>query len=225
MGRLRRHVTYANVVSTLALMLAVGGGGVYAAGRIGGQEIKKGAVRSPQIKNRQVRRQDIAGGSINTGKVSNNSLTSKDVREDTITGHDIQESSLGLVPQAQDARAVNGATVRIVRASQPDPSGMSQVVSLGGLTVLQDCGAGDAGLYVRGSSSGDIGSIFDPSGIQLFDSGTTQSVLTGGATGGFATVRRADGTVTRFDYELRQLANGFGTQNDCFLNGFLFSGK
>jgi hypothetical protein len=225
MRRLRRHVTYANVVSTLALVLAVGGGGVYAAGKIGGGEIKKGAVHSFQIKNKQVRRQDIAGGSVNTRIVSNGSLLGKDVDDDSLTGHDIQESTLGLIPMALDARTVNGATVRIVRASRTDPSGMSAVLSEGGLTTLMDCSGGDAGLFVRGSAAGDVGSIFDPSGIALFDSGTTQSVLTGIATAGFATVRRADGTVTRFDYELRQLTNGFGTQNDCFLNGFLFSGK
>lgn len=225
MGALRRHVTYANVASTLALVLALGGGGVYAAEKIGGGEIKNGAVSSPQIKNRQVRRQDIAGGAINGRKVSNQSLTGKDVDDDSLTGHDIEESSLALVPLAG---AVNGVNVRVVRASRADPSAASPVLSEGGLTASMDCGGGDAGLIVRGSASGDQGVIFhpaDPTGVDPFDSVTTQSVLTGAATAGYATVRRPDGTVTRLDYELRRLVNGFGTQDDCFLSGFLLTGK
>jgi hypothetical protein len=218
-----RHVTYANVASTLALALAVGGGGVYAAEKIGGGEIKKGAVSSPQIKNRQVRRQDIAGGSINSRKVSNQSLTGKDVDDDSLTGHDVQESSLAPVPLAQ---AVNGVNVRVVRASRSDTTALVPVFSEGGMSASMDCGAGGADLVFRATAAGDRGSLFEPAaGIQLFDSGATQQLTTITATAGFATVRRADGTVTRFDYELRQLPNGFGTQDDCFVSGLLLSGK
>lgn len=228
MGRLRRHVTYANVVSTLALVLAVGGGGVYAAGKIGGGEIKKGAVHSFQIKNKQVRRQDIAGGSVNSRIVSNGSLTSKDVRDETLTGHDIQESSLGLVPLAQDARTLTGVSVRTVRVSKPDGSAASQVLVQGGLTVLLSCPAGTATIEVRGTSPGDEGTVYDADtdSVQQFDNGTPQTVVTGGQVNpGIASVRRPDGTLTRLDFEMLSIANGLGTQDDCFLNGFLLSGK
>src|SRR4029450_2372284 len=77
MKRARRRLSYANVVSTLALIVALAGGTVYAASTIGPKQIKKGAVRSRQIKDRQVKRQDIAGGSINRGKGSNDALTGK----------------------------------------------------------------------------------------------------------------------------------------------------
>jgi hypothetical protein len=228
MRRLRRHITYANIVSTLALVLALSGGAVYAAGKIGGNQIRKGAIHSFQIKNRQVRRQDIAGGSINSRKVSNDSLTSKDVREETLTGHDIQESTLGLVPLAQDARTVTGVTVRMVRVSQPDGAGASQVLSQGGLTLSLSCPTGTATIEVRGAASGDFGTVFDvdTASVQQFDSGTPQTVVTGGQVDpGIASVRRGDGTLTRLDFEMLSITNGFGTQNDCFLNGVLASGK
>jgi hypothetical protein len=216
MGRLRPWITYANVASTLALVLALGGGAVYAASQIGAKQIRKGAVRSRQIGNKQVRRQDIAGGAINSRKVSN----------DTLKGKDIQESTLGLVPQAQDARTVNGVGVRLVRLSQPDPSAAAQVLVQGGLTVLLSC-SGDADMTVRGSASGDTGAVFDSESgtTQEFDPGSPQSVPTLDTTSGFATVRRIDGTVTRLDFELSRRDNGFGTQDDCFLHGFLFSGS
>jgi len=216
MGRLRRRLTYANVVSTIALVLAVGGGAVYAASKIGAQGIRKNAIHSFHIKNKQVKRQDIAGGSINTRKVSNESLT----------GKDIQEATLGLVPSAADARTVNGITERVVRASEPDPSGANQVVAQGGLAVLFVCTGGNAVMQVHGSAPGDAGTVFEPtSGTPQFDSATTQSVTTSSAATGFATVRRLDGTITRFDYELDRDDNGFGSADDCFLHGFLFSGK
>ncbi|HEY8639549.1 MAG TPA: hypothetical protein VIL53_03475 [Solirubrobacterales bacterium] len=216
MGRLRRRLTYANVVSTIALVLAVGGGAVYAASKIGAQGIRKSAIHSFHIKNKQVKRQDIAGGSINSRKVSNESLT----------GKDIQEATLGLVPTAEDARTVNGITERVVRASQADPSGANQVVAQGGLTVLLVCTGGNAVMQVHGSAPGDAGTVFEPpSATQQFDSGTTQSVTTNSPATGFATVRRLDGTITRFEYELDRDDNGFGTTDDCFLHGFLFSGR
>jgi hypothetical protein len=215
MGRLRRHITYANVVATMALVIAFSGGVVYAANKIGAQGIRKNAIRSYHIRNKQVKRQDIAGGSINGRKVSNDSLT----------GKDIKEASLGLVPSAQDARTVNGISERAVTSAQPDPAGLSQVLSESGLTVLMSCGA-SATLQVHGVTNGDAGSIFDSGGgTQEFDSASTATVSTGGADPGFITVRRIDGTVTRLDFELDRSTNGFGSTNDCFFQGFLLSGK
>jgi hypothetical protein len=216
MGRLRRRFTYANIVSTIALVLAVGGGAVYAASKVGPHNIRKNAIRSYHIKNKQVKRQDIAGGAINSNKVSNG----------TLTGKDIQEATLGEVPLASDARTVNGITERVVRASQADPSGATQVVAQGGLAVLLVCTGGNAVMQVHGSAPGDAGTVFEPlSGTQQFDSGTTQSVITSSAATGFATVRRLDGTITRFDFELDRISGGYGTADDCFLHGFLLSGK
>jgi hypothetical protein len=216
-GRLRRHITYANVVATLALVIALGGGAVYAASKIGAQGIRKNAIRSYHIRNKQVKRQDIAGGSINSRKVSNDSLT----------GKDIKEASLGLVPSSQDAHTVNGISERVVRASLANPTASTQVLAQGGLTVLMSCGASSATIDVHGSVPGDAGTVFDPgsgSPPAQFDSDSPHSVVSTGAAPGFMTVRRTDGTVTRFEFELDRATNGFNTSDDCFLQGFFFSG-
>ena len=214
-GRLRRHITYANVVATLALVIALGGGVVYAANKIGPQGIRKNAIRSYHIRNKQVKRQDIAGGSINSRKVSNDSLT----------GKDLKEATLGTVPSSEDSKTVNGITERVVHASLADPTASSQVLAQGGLTVLMSCGASSATMDVHGTAPSDTGTVFDPgSGSQQFDSDTPASVVTTGAAPGFMTVRRTDGTVTRFEFELDRASNGFNTTDDCFLHGFLLSG-
>jgi hypothetical protein len=84
-----RRLSYANVVSTLALGLALGGGAVYAADKIGSSQIARSAVHSKQIKNQAVK--------------------SVDVRDDAITGANIREDSLGTVPAAQTANTANSA--------------------------------------------------------------------------------------------------------------------
>jgi hypothetical protein len=62
---MRRHLTYANVTSTLALCLVVGGGGAYAATQLANNSVKSrhiatGAVGSSDIKNGSVRESDLA---------------------------------------------------------------------------------------------------------------------------------------------------------------------
>lgn len=64
MARIRRHLTYANVIATLALFLALGGG-AYAA-----VKLPKNSVTSKQIKN----------NAVNSAKVANGSLLSRDFK-------------------------------------------------------------------------------------------------------------------------------------------------
>src|SRR5256714_14985807 len=64
--RFRPRVTYANVVATLALFLALGGGAYAAftlpANSVGTKQLKKNAVTSPKIKDRSLRAADLAKG-------------------------------------------------------------------------------------------------------------------------------------------------------------------
>lgn len=55
MQTLRPHLSYANVVATLALLLVLAGGGAYAASKIGTQQIKAGAVTAPKLANEAVK--------------------------------------------------------------------------------------------------------------------------------------------------------------------------
>jgi hypothetical protein len=69
MKRLRGHLTYANVVATLALFIAVGGGAAFAATKlaknsVGSAQLKKNAVVTAKIKNKAV-----TGAKIDTAKL------------------------------------------------------------------------------------------------------------------------------------------------------------
>ena len=50
MQRFRPRITYANVVATMALFLALAGGTVWAANKINGKQIKKNSLPGNRIK-------------------------------------------------------------------------------------------------------------------------------------------------------------------------------
>jgi hypothetical protein len=70
--RIRRHLSYANVVATLALLLALGGG-AYAIGRVSSREIVNGTIKSVDLRNRKavraadVKRNGLRGRQIDEG--------------------------------------------------------------------------------------------------------------------------------------------------------------
>lgn len=93
MTQLRRHLSYANVTATLALVVAVGGGGAaYAVAA-------KNSVNSASIVNGQVKRIDLAGNAVTGVKVADN----------TLTGADVKEGSLAKVPSAVKADSATTA--------------------------------------------------------------------------------------------------------------------
>jgi hypothetical protein len=83
----RKHLTYANVVSTVCLFLALGGV-AYA-----GTKLAKGSVGSEQLKAEAVTKAKLAASSVNSKKVLDGSLT----------GSDIDAATLGKVPNATNA--------------------------------------------------------------------------------------------------------------------------
>ena len=84
MQTIRRRLTYANVVATLALFLAIGGGAAFAA-----THLNKNSVGSLQLRN----------GAVTTAKI----------KGEAVTGAKIRISSLGKVPSAQTADRADAA--------------------------------------------------------------------------------------------------------------------
>ena len=59
MKRFLPRLTYANVVATLALFLAVSGGAVWAASKINGKQIKKNSIPGNRIKQKSLTNNQI----------------------------------------------------------------------------------------------------------------------------------------------------------------------
>jgi hypothetical protein len=88
-SRLRRHFSYANVMASIAVFVALGGVS-YAASTINGSKLIKGTVAGAKLKN--------------------GTLTSTQVKANSLNGGAIDESSLGTVPSAQTAQTATSAT-------------------------------------------------------------------------------------------------------------------
>jgi hypothetical protein len=91
---------FSNVVSVLALTVALGTGGAWAAGQIKSDEIGNGQVRSIDIRDREVKSKDLA----------RKGVKSTHVRDDSLTGVDINENALSTNLQRYDV-IPSGVTV------------------------------------------------------------------------------------------------------------------
>jgi hypothetical protein len=90
-SRIRGKLTYANVMATVAVFLALGGG-AYAA-----VHLKKNSVKSKQIKDGQVKTNDLANGAVATQNIANGAVTPTELAPGAV-GH----GALGRVVVRQD---------------------------------------------------------------------------------------------------------------------------
>jgi len=125
---MRERLTYANVVSTLALFAALGAGSAFAAdqlaprsvgapelrpGAVTADKIRKHAVTAPKLKAEAVKQGKLAGGAVVTAKIGDGvvtaakiaagSITPDKIPSDSIGGDKIDERSLSPVPAADRA--------------------------------------------------------------------------------------------------------------------------
>ena len=103
MGWLRRNLTYANVMATVAVFLVLGGGTALASfvvssnsqvgpNTISGHHPPTGDHAN--LINGSIASQDLQARSVNGVKVENGSLSGADLANDTLTGQQIDESTL-----------------------------------------------------------------------------------------------------------------------------------
>ena len=95
MEGLRRHLTYANVMSTLAVFLVIGGGAAYAANTVFSTDIVDGEVKTADIGNGEVKVADIGTGAVATDEIGADQVRSVDVRNDSLSGGGLGASDLG----------------------------------------------------------------------------------------------------------------------------------
>jgi hypothetical protein len=132
--KLRKRISYVNVVATLALFLAIGGFG-YAA-----TKLPKNSVGSKQLKK----------NSVVTAKVKNEAITTAKIAGDAVTGAKLDESTLGEVPRAASAAhadsaanadAVNAMHVGRINFLAAPSTPETTVFSADGLTLHASCSA------------------------------------------------------------------------------------
>jgi len=121
--RLGRHIRH-NVVAWLALFVALGGSGAYAANTIGSGDIIDNQVTTNDVRDDNLGfgglyQQDLGAGSVSTSELQDNSVLSVDLHDDnvlsadikdnTLTGADINESTLAMPPTTTATIAGQGS--------------------------------------------------------------------------------------------------------------------
>lgn len=119
---LRSRLTYANVMATIAVFVALGGSS-YAALRVGSKQIVDNSVRSKDIRNNGIRSGDIADNRVTGKDLRDGTIAGRDVAANALGGAQIDESTLGPVATAADAGTVDGIDssqfLRALPASEP----------------------------------------------------------------------------------------------------------
>ena len=148
MKQIRTRLTYANVMSTLAVFLILGGATAFAASKkINGAKIKagtivtgklakeavkegklgSGAVTESKLADGAVTNKKIADNAVTTSKIADNAVTTGKILNDAVTGDKVKESSLSTVPSATKAvEATKLTNVFVVRVNFTVPSGPEQ---------------------------------------------------------------------------------------------------
>lgn len=85
----RPHLTYANVVSTLALFLALGGGAAFAASKIHSGDIAKGAIKTSNISKRAITSGKLATGAVRSNQIADDAVGTKQIGNGAIGSQQI----------------------------------------------------------------------------------------------------------------------------------------
>jgi hypothetical protein len=122
-SKLRSRLTFANVMSVIAVFIALGGTGAYALNEWNGSNIQDGTLTGADIKDLSIGLPDYGANSISTGKLKDQDVRTQDLRDlgvtnskiawdsvssgkvinNNLTGDDVNESTLGRVPAADRA--------------------------------------------------------------------------------------------------------------------------
>lgn len=243
MKQIRRHFTYANVMSSIAVFMILGGATAVAATKIGANEIKansiktgkivKEAVTAGKIKNGAVTESKIGDGAVTTNKLADNAVTTPKIADsavttpkianDAVTGDKVKESTLSEVPSAAKASFATNATsaTNATNAETAAPRAYARVLNnSGGLGVdeARSKGVTDASITFNGGSVYCFELGFTPTNIQ-----STVDWIGGGAnTFAQATLEPFGGCPAGTDASVRTTNNaGAGIENINFYVQFV----
>lgn len=147
MKRIRQHLTYANVMSTLAVFLVLGGATAFAVSKA----LPRKSVGTVQLK----------GGAVTPAKIKKGAVTRTKLRKNAVTGAKVRESTLAQVPSAVSALSAANAATSEGPIAFAHVSANGVLLDARGVTVLRTAGKeSDVPSYYCFS-----GLTFEPRGI------------------------------------------------------------
>jgi hypothetical protein len=136
---IRSHMSFANLVSLMALFIALGGT-TYAAvtlpknsvgakqikkNGVGASEIKKNAVRAAEIKSSAVGASEIKSNAVASGDIADNGVGVADIADNSVGGGEVTDDSLSatdILGASLDAEVGPDAFARIATDGVPQPN-------------------------------------------------------------------------------------------------------
>jgi hypothetical protein len=147
--QIRQHLTYANVMSSVAVFLVLGGATALAA-----TQLAKNSVGTKQLKK----------NAVTTAKIKKEAITNAKIKKGTITGASINLGALGTVPSATNAENLGGlppsAYQPRVRWALVAPDG-TVLRQSGGITVVDFGGIYELDFGANVSNSALAGNTVD----------------------------------------------------------------
>jgi hypothetical protein len=151
MSTLRRHLTYANVVSTLALLIALGMGSAYAASQlapksVGAKQLRPGAVTADKIRKQAVTAPKLEAQAVKQGKIANGAVTGEKIASGAVSGAKLPDEVVSTEKIA--AGAVTGTKV--------DEASLGQVPSAAAAQFAATAGAANPEAFAKVSTEGTV---------------------------------------------------------------------
>ncbi len=161
MKHIRKRITYANVMSSIAVFLVLGGATAYAAKKIGSNQIKGNSITTGKIKKEAV----------SSAKIKKNAITTSKIKDLAITGAKVNLGTLGTVPSANTANTANNLTGFKTFSGSGTEDTITTLFSTGQFDVVGIC-----------DENGD----FDPPGFPFENTGSVIGIINRGQNGGYA---------------------------------------
>jgi hypothetical protein len=141
MHHIRNKLTYANVMSSIAVFLVLGGATAFAASQVGRnsvgtKQLKRNAVTSAKLKRNAVTAPKIRAGSVTAAKIRNGVVGASKIKAGAITGQQLAANSVGN-PQSQLVKVFKGSTVPA--ASNPATAPRVELGSVGPFKFYGTC--------------------------------------------------------------------------------------
>lgn len=242
MKQIRKRLTYANVMSSIAVFFVLGGATAFAATKIGANELKANSIKTGKI----------VKEAVTTSKLKNNSITTGKIDKDAVTGDKVNEATLSQVPSAATAvnamnavnatNAINATNVGGVFTSKinynANPiSGPQAIFSRAGLTLTAACASG-ANISVEATTSKNDASIYTTVvNTDMDDNNSNDDLESGDFDLGdkFNLLAKSEGNpgLATFEYDANDGTTVTGTLSvdednepgaDCQAHGVVFSG-
>jgi hypothetical protein len=169
LARLRSGLTFANVCSFLALLIALGTGSAYAAntvfstdivdGEVKAADLDNNSVRSTKIGTGQVLNQDLGADAVDASKVLDGSIAHADLSNDAVNSANVVNESLTASDLATDSVAATEVANNSIDSGEISNESLlsSDLGSASvGASELQDAAVGNAELASNGVTGAKV---------------------------------------------------------------------